>query len=70
MSDPKRGLVALSLLVGVLSVIIILDYTGYPYPPVRYWITEYLLRTQDLTGSAVLMVLVLTACLVWQIDSR
>lgn len=33
---PEARLVALSLLVGVLSVIIILDYTGYPYPPVRY----------------------------------
>jgi hypothetical protein len=63
MSDPKRGLVALSLLAGVLSVIIILDYTGYPYAPLRYWISEYLLRTQDLTGSAVLMALVLAACL-------
>jgi hypothetical protein len=63
MNDPRRGLVALCLLMGVLSVIIILDYTGYPYPPVRYWITEYLLRTQDLTGSAVLMALVLAACL-------
>lgn len=61
-SDPRRSLAALSLLVGVLSLIIILDYSGYPYPPFRSWITEYLVRTQDLTGAALLMALVLASC--------
>jgi hypothetical protein len=61
-SDPRRGLIALSLLAGVLSVIIVLDYGGFPNPPARYWISEYLARTQDLAGSVLLMALVLAAC--------
>ena len=59
--DPTRSLVALSLFFGLLSFIIILDYSGYPFAPTRYWITEYLLRTQDLFGAGLLMVLVLAA---------
>lgn len=62
--DPwTRALVALSLLIGGLCIVFILDYSGYPYPPFRYWILEYLLRTQDVTGSAVLLALVLAACI-------
>jgi hypothetical protein len=57
-----RAYVVLCLLAGVLSLIVILDYGGYPYPPYRYWVFEYFLRTQDVTGSALLMVLVLAAC--------
>lgn len=61
--DPCSGrLVALCLLVGVLSSIVILDYTGYPHPPFQYLILEYHLRTQDLAGSALLMALVVAAC--------
>lgn len=61
--DPYiRVLVTLCLLVGTLSIIFILDFTGYPYPPFRYWILEYRLRTQDLSGSVLLMVLVVAAC--------
>lgn len=56
-----RWLVVASLLVGAISVIVVLDYGGYPYEPYRYWIFEYLLRTQDLSGSALLVLLVLLA---------
>ncbi|HZF20415.1 MAG TPA: hypothetical protein VE008_11990 [Burkholderiales bacterium] len=59
--DWTRWLVVASLLVGAISLIVVLDYGGYPYEPYRYWIFEYLLRTQDLSGSALLMLLVLVA---------
>lgn len=60
-SDPKRNLIALSLYAGALSLIIVLDYGAYPHAPARFWITEYLLRTQDVAGAGLLMVLVLAA---------
>jgi len=56
-----RWLVAASLLAGAISVIVVLDYGGYPFEPYRYWIFEYLLRTQDLSGAALLMLMVLVA---------
>ena len=61
--DPwTRGLITLCLLAGVISVIVILDYSGYPNPPYQLWIFEYNLRTQDLAGSLLLIALVLIAC--------
>jgi hypothetical protein len=57
-----RGLVVSCLLAGALSILIILNYTGHPHPLDRFWIFEYNLRTQDLTGSGLLMALVLAAC--------
>ena len=61
-SDSRtRWLVAVSLLAGVISLIVVLDYSGYPYEPWRFWIFEYLLRTQDLSGAALLMILVVVA---------
>jgi len=60
--DPwTRRLVAASLVIGVASVLFILDYTGYPFEPYRFWIFEFLLRTQDLTGAGLLMILVVAA---------
>lgn len=58
-----RGFIAVCLLAGVLSVILILDYTGYPYPTSGYWIFQLHLRTQDIPAAALLMLLVLAAWL-------
>ena len=61
-SDPcARGLLAMCVLIGGLSIIFILDYTGYPFAPYHFWLVEYFLRTQDLTGSALLIALALAA---------
>ena len=61
--DPTRALIVLCLLVGGFSIFVILDFTGYPYPPYRYLLLEYFLRTQDITGSTLLIALVLAASL-------
>ena len=61
-SEPTRPLLALLLFAGLLSSLIILDFTGYPHPPHRYWVFEYLLRTQDLGGMVLLTALALAAC--------
>jgi hypothetical protein len=62
--DPcVKALVASCALAGVLSIIVILDFSGYPNPAYRYWILEYNLRTQDLAGAALLMALAAAACL-------
>ncbi len=61
-SDPcTRALLAMCVLIGALSIIFILDFTGYPFAPDHYWIAEYFLRTQDLTGSALLIALAFAA---------
>jgi hypothetical protein len=57
-----RAMVAACLLAGALSRIVILDFGRYPYPPDRYWILEYNLRTQDVAGALLAMVLALAAC--------
>src|SRR4051812_8445558 len=57
-----RGLVAACLFVGLLSIIVILDFGGYPHVPDRFWIFEYHLRTQDVSASLLLMALVVLAC--------
>lgn len=62
--DPcVKALVAACALAGVLSIIVILDFSGYPNPAYRYWILEYNLRTQDLAGAVLLMALAAAACL-------
>ena len=62
--DPcVKALVAACALAGVLSIIVILDFSGYPNPAYRYWILEYNLRTQDLTGAVLLIALAAAACL-------
>lgn len=43
-------------------MIVILDYTGYPGPPSQLWILQYNLWTQDLSGTVLLMALVVAAC--------
>jgi hypothetical protein len=62
--DPcTRNLLAACLLFGALSLVVILDYSGYPYPAYQLWILEYNLRTQDVAGALLLMALVLIASL-------
>ena len=51
------------MLVGLLSIVFILDYTGYPYAPFRLRIFSYFLRTQDVSGSWLLLGIVLCAAL-------
>lgn len=57
-----RVFVVSCLGVGLLSILVILNYTGYPHALDRFWILEYNLRTQDLSGAGLLMALVLAAC--------
>jgi hypothetical protein len=45
-------LAALGAFAGLLCAIFILQYTGFPYPPYRLLIFEYLFRVQDLPGAA------------------
>jgi len=56
-----NGLMALCLLAAALSVIVILDYSGYPHPLYELWILEYHLRNQDLAGALLLAALALAA---------
>ena len=56
-----RRLAAACVVVGTFSLLFILDFTGYPFPPYRFWILPYLLRTQDVAGSLLLLLLVLAA---------
>lgn len=58
-----RNFVLLSLGIVVLGILFILDYTGYPFAPYRYWVLEYFLRTQDIPGSALMLALLLAACI-------
>ena len=60
--EPLRVLVVALLAVAVICLVVIADYTGYPGTPSRFWLFQYLLRTQDVAGSLLLMGLVLTAC--------
>jgi hypothetical protein len=59
----QRWLVGLTLLAGLLSLIVVLDYTGYPYPVWRLLVFEYLLREQDIAGSVFFIAIALAACL-------
>lgn len=60
-NDWARWLLVACLLGAVVSLIVVLDYGRYPFEPYRYFVFEYLLRTQDLAGSAFLVGLVLVA---------
>ena len=59
---PTRWFVALCLVAGVIALIVTLDYGGYPFALHRFWILEYLLRTQDVAGGALSLALILAAC--------
>ena len=56
-----RRFAGICLAVGAVSILYILHHTGYPHPPYLLWITEYFLRTQDVSGCALLMALVVAA---------
>lgn len=55
------ALTAACLLAAALSVVVILDYSGYPFAPHELWILEYHLRRQDLPGALLLAALALAA---------
>lgn len=57
------ALCALTVLAALLSIIFILDYTKYPDPQWRLLIFQYLLREQDLAGSALIIAIAVGACL-------
>jgi len=56
-----RRYLGASLGIGVLSILFILDFTGYPFPPYGFWVVDFHLRTQDLPGAALLIALLLAA---------
>jgi hypothetical protein len=58
-----RQYVIVSLAIGVLSILFILDYTGYPSMPRGVWVADVHLRTQDVPGAVLLIVLLVAACL-------
>jgi hypothetical protein len=59
--SATRWLVALTLVGCAIALIVTLDYSGYPFEVYRYWIFEYLLRTQDVSGAILLMIIVVAA---------
>lgn len=54
---------ALTVFAALLSIIFILDYTKYPDPQWRLLIFQYLLREQDLAGSALIIAIAVGAYL-------
>ena len=63
MNFTKGWLAALTVFAGVLSILLILDLTQYPFEVVRIYIFHYLLRTQDIAGSVVVIAIALAALL-------
>ena len=63
----ERAWIRVFVLVGVaaacLCALFVLDYTRYPYPPYRLFIFDYLFRTQDLAGAAMVAMIALFAAL-------
>jgi hypothetical protein len=59
---PTRWFAVFCFVGGVVALIVAFDYGGYPFALHRFWILEYLLRTQDLTGGMLGLALVLAAC--------
>lgn len=57
-----RWFAVLCLTAGVIALIVTVDYSGYPFALHRFWILEYLLRTQDVSGSVLSLSLLLLAC--------
>lgn len=60
--EPLRVLVVALVAVAAICLVVIADYTGYPGTPSRFWVFQYLLRTQDVAGSLFLIGLVFAAC--------
>jgi hypothetical protein len=56
-----RALLLLGVLAGLLCLAVILLYTGFPQPPERRYIFGYLLRTQDVPGAALLILIAVAA---------
>src|SRR5690348_15567045 len=56
-----RLLLVLTLLAGTLSIIFILDDTGYPYDVRRIAVFQYLLREQDIAGCLLVMAIAIGA---------
>lgn len=67
MTRPVNLLFTLTALGCVLSIIFVLDNTGYPYDISRALAFQYLLRHQDIAGSALILALALGA---WLLRSR
>lgn len=60
-------LVAFTVLSGVVSIIFILDDTKYPDPMWRMAVFQYLLREQDVAGSALVITIAIAA---WLLRTR
>jgi hypothetical protein len=58
-----RLLLAAIVAASLLSLIVILDKTGYPYAVLRLWVFDHLLRKQDIAGSILVLALALAAYL-------
>jgi hypothetical protein len=63
MTRAANLLLALTALAGVLSIIFILDNTGYPFDTRRILVFQYLLRHQDIAGSLLVTAMALGAWL-------
>jgi hypothetical protein len=48
---------------GLLCALFILQYTRFPYPPERLYIFDYLFRTQDLPGVAMVIFIAVAAAI-------
>jgi hypothetical protein len=48
---------------GLLSIVVILDKTAYPFEAMRYRVFDYLLRTQDVAGSILVIAIAVGAWL-------
>jgi hypothetical protein len=48
---------------GLLCALFILQYTRFPYPPARLYIFDYLFRTQDLPGVAMVTFIAMAAAI-------
>jgi len=59
----ERLLLAGAVAAGVLSIILILDKTGYPYPVLRVLVFDHLLREQDIAGSILAVAIAIAAYL-------
>lgn len=58
-----RLFVLINVFAGLLCAILILQYTKFPYPPYRLFIFDYLFRTQDLAGAAMVIFIAVAAAL-------
>ncbi len=63
-------LAGLTAFAGVLSIIFILDDTGFPFEVRRLLVFQYLLREQDIAGSVLMIALVLGAWLLSRREPR